>query len=268
MAELVPKFDGFNLKSESLQLVVVASTEMSEGFECVIGWSKEDEKLIRPVTNLVTNSWNFGTFTVGCEYKFVIVDSNPTNAIYPHKSEDIKVKATPVEVSGSLHNESQMYDMLLGSSEESVSSVFNPGPIYERKYIIKEEVCPSVGILRCKVGDIEMYHQNADLSKTRCKISQGSKTFDFPVKAQNRDALMSMNNPSSVEYASNPILVLLGLGRPYTGPGDIFDPPRCYIMVIGVIMQSPITVAQTAQTLTKEKPQIKKKKTQITKKKK
>ena len=266
MAELVPKFDGFNLKSESLQLVVVASTEMSEGFECVIGWSIEDEKLIRPVTNLETNSWNFGTFTVGCEYKFVIVDSNPTNAIYPHKSEDIKVKATPVQVSGSLHNESQMYDMLLGSSEESVSSVFNPGHIYEGKYIIKGQVCPSVGILRCKVGDIEMYQQED--KKTRCKISQGSGTFDFPVKAQNRDALMSMNNPSSVEYASNPILVLLGLGRPYTGRRVIFHPPRCYIMVIGVIMQSPITVAQTAQTLTKEKPQIKKKKTQITKKKK
>ena len=250
--ELVQLFDSLNLKSQSLklQLVVVASTFMRNGFECVIGWRIEDKKLIRPVTNLVGNSWRLGTFTVGCKYQFVIVDSNPSDAIYPHKSEDIIVQENSDEVLMTVHppvpvqyTESQMYDMLSGSSVESVCSVFAPAVIYEKKYIIKETVCPSVGILRCKVGDIKMCKfinlNNPSSTSTRCYISLGFETFDFPVTAQNRDDLMSLNN-TPAEYGSNAILVLLGLGRPFAGTGNnVFNPPRCYIMLIGVI-RSPI----------------------------
>lgn len=246
MADLVQQFASLNLNSQSLQLVIVASTFMRDGFECVIGWSIENNKLIRPVTNVAGNSWRLGTFKVGCKYQFVIVDSNPSNAIYPHKSEDIIVGALPAIVvstfplpgilSVPVNTESQIYDMLFGLSVESVYSVFYPGYIYEKKYLIKGTICPSVGILRCKVGDIKMYKisnsTNPSRKSTRCQISQGPETFDFPVTAQNRDALMSLNNQY---YASNPILVLLGLGRPYAGTGNIFYPPRCYILLIGVI---------------------------------
>lgn len=244
MADLVQQFASLNLTSQSLQLVIVASTFMRDGFECVIGWSIEDKKLIRPVTNLVGNSWILGRFTVGYNYQFLIVDSNPSYAIYPHKREDIIVQENSVEVFMLMtvdppvpvqYAESQMYDMLFGCSVESVDSVFYPGVIYEKKYIITGTVCPSVGILRCTVGDIKMYQisnsRNPSRTSTRCQISQGSETFDFPVTAQNRDALMSLNN----QYASNPILVLLGLGRPYAGTGNIFNPLRCYILLIGVI---------------------------------
>lgn len=248
MDQLEEQFAFVNLESQRLKLVVVASTFMSNSFECVIGWSIKDKKLIRPVTNLEGNSWRLGTFTVGCKYQFVIVNSNPGNAIYPHKSEDIIVEkvidglvlgATNVPVQ---FTESRMYNMLFGSSVESVSSVFDPGVICERKYIIKGTECPSVGILRCKVGEIEIYEKtnaaNPSSTSKRCRIFQGAETFDFPVKAQNGDALMTFNSPPAAEYASNTILVLLGLGRPFAGDGKVFDPPRCYILLIGVIRSS------------------------------
>ena len=68
---------------------------MSAGHECVITWSEEGDKLLRPVKNRKTNSWELGTFQVGYKYQFEIVDFNPVNAIWPHKSEDILVKTDP-----------------------------------------------------------------------------------------------------------------------------------------------------------------------------
>ena len=240
MVDLVQQFASLNLKSQSLQLVIAASTFMRNGFECVIGWSIEDMKLIRPVTNVAGNSWKLETFTVGCQYEFVIVDSNPSDAIYPHKSEDIIVGATPDLMFSTdpltgvpfvpVNTESQMYNMLFGSSVESVYSVFAPGVIYEGKYIIEGTECPSVGILQCNLGDIMMYKNPFNIS--RCRIFQ---VFDFPVTAQNRDALLNSLNERP---ANTPVLVLLGLGRPFAGTGDnVYNPRRCYILVIGVIMQ-------------------------------
>ena len=242
MADLVQQFASLNLNSQSLQLVIVASTFMRDGFECVIGWSIENNKLIRPVTNLAGNSWILGTFTVGCKYQFVIFDSNPSDAIYPHKSEDIIVGATPVllvstvPISGALavpvNTESQMYNMLFGSSVRSVFNVFAPGVIHEGKYIIEGTECPSVGILQCNLGDIMMFKNPFNMSATRCRIFQ---VFDFPVKAQNQDALLKSLNERP---PNTPVLVLLGLGRPFAGTGvNVYNPRRCYILVIGVIMQ-------------------------------
>ena len=242
MADLVQQFASLNLKSHNLQLVIVASTFMRNGFECVIGWSIDDNKLIRPVTNLAGNSWIFGTFTVGCKYQFVIVDSNPSAAIYPHKSEDIIVEAVPVLVvntfslpvvpSVPMNTESQLYNMLFGSSVESVYSVFAPGVIHEGKYIIEGSECPSVGILQCNLGDIMMFKNPFNMSATRCRIFQ---VFDFPVTAQKQDALLKSLNERP---ANTPVLVLLGLARPFAGTGvNVYSPRRCYILVIGAIMQ-------------------------------
>ena len=244
MNQLEEELACLSLGSQKLKLVVVASTFMSNSFECVIGWSIEDKKLIRPVTNLEGNSWFLGTFTVGRKYKFEIVNSNSSNAIYPHKSEDIIVKDPRQRVITRRHpddppvpvqfTESQMYNMLFGSSVESVSSVFYPGDIYDRKYITEGTKCPSVGILQCNLGDIRMFKSSFKMSATRCRIEISKQMFVFPVKAQNEDALsMSLKERS----ANTPVLVLLGLARPFAGTGDnSYNPRRCYILVIGVIM--------------------------------
>ena len=240
MSQLEEELARLSLESQSLKLVVVASTFMRNSFECVIGWSIKDKKLIRPVTNLEGNSWNLGTFTVGRKYKFVIVKSNPGNAIYPHKSEDIIVKDPRQKVSGDppvpvQFTESQMYNMLFDSSVESVSSVFAPGVIHERKYITEKTECPSVGILQCHLGDIRMVEDSSDTSTKRCRIEISKQVFVFPVTAQNQDALsMSLKERS----ANTPVLVLLGLARPFAGTGkNNYNPRRCYILVINMIMQ-------------------------------
>ena len=220
-SSLEVSFSKLNLRNESpqnLHLIVVASTFMSAGYECVMTWSEERNTLLRPVTNLATNSWRLGTFQVGHKYKFEVVDLNPANAIWPHKSEDILVKADPPPDEGI---EAALYDRLFDLSRESVTAVFHPGEIQEGKYIIEETQCPSVGILRCNSSDISIYRN----TKIRCNISE---IYDFSVTAQNQEKLIQM---FPIEHENDfPILVLLGLARPW----DIFDPPRCYIMVIGI----------------------------------
>ena len=156
MAELAETLDSLHIGPQRrLQLVVVASTLMQNNHECVIAWSVQEQGLIRPITNLVTNSWIFGTFKVGQVYWFVILDSNPSKAIWPNKSEDTIVQINPVSVNtvGTRpvpvrYTKSEMYNMLFGPSVRSVFNVFAPGVIHEGKYIIEGTECPSVGILR------------------------------------------------------------------------------------------------------------------------
>lgn len=241
MAKLAETLASLHLGPQKhLQLVVVASTFIKNNRECVIAWSVQERGLTRPITNLVTNSWIFGTFKVGQVYWFVILDSNPSKAIWPNKSEDTILQINPVPVSTVgirpvpvRYTESEMYNMLFGSSVRSVFNVFAPGVIHEGKYIIEGTECPSVGILQSNLRDIMMFK-----NPTRCRIEISDQVFVFPVTAQNQDALlMSLKERS----ANTPVLVLLGLGRPFAGAGvNVYNPRRCYILVIGVIMQGGV----------------------------
>ena len=234
MSSLEEPFSKLNLRNEppqnleneppqNLHLVVVASTFMSKGYECVITWSKERNKLFRPVANLKTNSWSLRTFQVGHKYKFEVVDLNPANAIWPHKSEDILVNADPTPDKGI---ETALYDSLFDLSKKSVTDVFNPGEIQEGRYIIEGMQCPSVGILRCQSSDIDIYREwQYNKEVIRCKIRG---RYDFSVTAQNQETLIKMF--PSKHKNDFPILVLLGSARPWYK----YSPPRCYIMVIGI----------------------------------
>lgn len=114
----------------------------------------------------------------------------------------------------------------------SVFNVFAPGVIHEGKYIIEGTECSLVGILQCNLRDIMMFKNPFNMSATTCRIFQ---VFDFPVKAQNQDALLKCSNGRPANTLE---LVLLGLGRPFVGAGvNAYNPRRCYILVIRVIMQ-------------------------------
>ena len=79
----------------------------------------------------------------------MILDSNPSKAIWPNKSEDTIVQINPVPVNtvGTRpvpvrYTKSEMYNMLFGPSVRSVFNVFAPGVIHEGKYIIEGTECP------------------------------------------------------------------------------------------------------------------------------
>ena len=213
-----------NLQVEDREdLIIVAITFMGWGRECVMAWSEQEKRLVRPVTNLETNSWDSGTFIVGRTYEFVICNRNPESD-KPHKNEDILVKESPIPRDGQL-DETEMYIMLEPSSKISVPFVFFPlGAIKNKKYIEKSTDCPSAGIMRCTVASIRLYMDRE--GKDRCKIN---RYFDFPMKARNIESLKTGLQNCRPDDG---VLVLLGLARRWR-----FYPDRCYIMVIGIIRE-------------------------------
>ena len=212
-------------KTELKPLIIIASTFMDNRHECVMAWSGEKSRLLRPITNLKTNSWDSGTFTVGLTYEFKILDWNP-RLEGPHKGEDILVKA-PRTLGESPLDETAMYKKLESSSKTSVTEVFPADEIKENKYIEELTNCPSAGIIRCKVKDISLFKN--DYEKDRCKIFEN---YDFPMTAKNTDSLKADLKTRSREDC---LLVLLGLTRPFAGEEKKYKPRRCYIMVIGII---------------------------------
>ena len=224
-----------NLQVEDREdLIIVASTFMDKElkYECVMAWSEEENRLVRPVTNLHTNSWDSGTFAVGCTYEFVILNRNPESD-KPHKSEDILVaneeSNIPTPRDGQ-RSETEMYEMLESSSMDSVTDLF-PDVVKENKYIVELTDCRSAGILSCRVRDIRLYMN--DWGKERCEIFQD---YDFPITAKNRESVKTGLTDCSPD---DPLLVLLGLGRAFAGSEpNHYNPRRCYIMVIGIIRKS------------------------------
>ena len=204
---------------------------MNNQRECVMAWSEEKNRLVRPVTNFTTNSWDYGSFTVGLTYEFKILHWNPESA-HPHKSEDILVEEPAIPRDDQRLNESAMYEMLVHSSKTSVTDIFRSDAIKDKKYIDESTECPSAGVLRCEVSNIKIqnkYNFKGEL-QYRCEIFQD---YDFSLTAQNRDSLEE--NLADCE-PENRILVLLGLARPFSGTGNNnFQPRRCYIMVTGII---------------------------------
>ena len=83
-----------------------------------------------------------------------------------------------------------------------------------------------------------MFKNPFNMSATRFRIEISDQVFVFPVTAQNQDALlMSLKERS----ANTPVLVLLCLGRPFAGASvNVYNPRRCCILVIGVIMQGGV----------------------------
>ena len=78
---------------DGVELIIVATTFMNGGRECVMVWNKEKKKLLRPVTEK-NNSWRLRTFTLGRTYRFVTDGSTPKSA-WHHKHEDIVVGKSP-----------------------------------------------------------------------------------------------------------------------------------------------------------------------------
>ena len=254
MATGVEQMSNLQVKDrvEQLELIIVASTFMDQGqiFECAMAWNKQENRLLRPVTNFKTNSWKLGTFTVGLTYEFVIRNRNPESD-KPHKSEDILVEESHILRDGQL-NETAMYEMLESSSKNSVTEIFPADAVKQNKYIEELTDCPSAGILRCKVGDIQLYMDYAKSEPNRCEIFQD---YCFPVKAKNRESLKAGLENCRPE---DDLLVLLGLARPFAGTEENkFNPRRCYIIVIGIIRAKEENTGQRRkQTKANQKTEV------------
>lgn len=219
---------------EKLQLRIIAKTYMNQG-RCYVGFDINTKTLWRPVKTTEENSCCWGTTIQVLEtgmpelkinevYEFTIIKRNPTDIPYPHHYNDVLVSSQFSEITPSSFPGWNLFDEVVPCSFNTVSSVFCPGIIQEKKYIYEHTLCPSAGIYKCKSTQLQMYIVNN--VKRRLKIQDGNVQYDFPVTA----------SYFKYPFGGEDVLVVLGLGRPFAGTFPImFAPRRCYILVIGII---------------------------------
>mgnify|MGYP001799624990 CR=1 FL=1 len=232
-------------------LLAVATTHMKDSYECVMCWCETEKKLLRPVTNLKDKSWDLGTFTVGNRYKFNVVELPPVEkAILPHQNEDMIVgnEVIPMAKDRKPLAQNELYAKLRDYGKLFVTDIFGNDNIKEDKYINKGVNCASAGILHCNTDYIRFYYDDRR-RKLRCVIKvEGKQDLDFPCSAQ------YIPDKSDIEKSVNrECLVLLGLARGFHRDGDRehHKKKRCYILVIGVLMESPVSEVLKSESLSR-----------------
>ena len=112
----------------------------------------------------------------------------------------------------------------------SVSEIFPP--CRGESYILDGTNCNSYGILCIKIESLSFEISQ----KSRIKFRDGRKNY-FNLSWTSQDSLEKYKDLPQTEKTRE-VLVILGLGRPWSG-GDLkFNVKRCYILAVGILTQS------------------------------
>ena len=99
-------------------------------------------------------------------------------------------------------------------------------------YILDGTNCNSYGILCIKMESLSFEISQ----KSRIKFRDGRKNY-FNLSWTSQDSLEKYKDLPQTEKNTE-VLVILGLGRPWSG-GDLkFNVKRCYILAVGILTQS------------------------------
>ncbi len=225
--ESLPSVGEYDLALDEMNLLIIVKTRMNNGY-CFIGWDLKNGGLVRPILRTATKKccWQQTdpVLEVGQQHLFQVYSRNLEEIPFPHKNNDVLVHYL-----GSISAEEvNIFDLLDAQSCDRVEDLFEGADIKDRRYVVEGEECPSVGIYRCSGKNLTLLNKpdRDGKIKTRGKIEEGNATFVFPITA------LQPHSPTNDED----VLVILGLGRPFTGSkGYVFTPARCYILVLGII---------------------------------
>ena len=99
-------------------------------------------------------------------------------------------------------------------------------------YILDGTNCNSYGILSIKMESLSFEISQ----KSRIKFRDGRKNY-FNLSWTSEDSLEKYQDLLETKKETE-VLVILGLGRPWSG-GDLkFNVKRCYILAVGILTQS------------------------------
>ena len=214
-------------KERFLHLRIVAKTYMSRG-HCYIGFDENQGKLLRPLYKTATNAccWHGKgqSFNVGKSYKFKLLrhpndDGDPPTPL-PHSNEDTVVEECE-DYAETNETASDFLSGLRAVARTEINAIFSQ--VLPRKFVTAKTNTNSVGILRCKEGDIDIFQNH--YGKNRCSIR--NQVRDIPLTALEYDKPVA----SGIRDA----LVVLGLGRPWNNDGKC-NPARCYLLVVGIFI--------------------------------
>ncbi|VDH97555.1 Hypothetical predicted protein [Mytilus galloprovincialis] len=202
-------------------LKIIAKTNMNKGI-CYLGLEESTNCIYRPIFNIFNQQccWPINKqLILGKLYKFdVIAYPNPTTYFtpFPHRKEDMIVSGF---VCCGLPIPTPVYPSLSHLAKKDIKDIFKD--IKKKRYVYENTKCSSVGILR----SCAFIQFNEFKKKNYCKILCKSGVYFLPITAMTYDNI-------GISYTD--ALIVLGLGRPYRGKTDEYDPARCYLIVVGI----------------------------------
>ena len=190
------------------------------------------DRLVWPVPQY-GRGWTGDNFKVGEVHNFEVLDGEARTS-HPHKGDEVPVQHRARMPGVEPAQNVNLFHTLCPLSHERVKDVFTV-PLIEKRYVTEGTCCTSVGIYRCKRGNILCFQ--SEFGKTRCKIrelnySEENHTveyFEFPAHMEN-GAMGRIEDDDEV-------LLILVLCRPFAGQQVPFNRRRCYVLVIGIVTQ-------------------------------
>lgn len=221
------------------QVLITEVTRMSGGLICAAGLDIHVGTMVRPLQGNGTNweeaEWvTTGYMHVGNVLSFVSADQGHPD--YPHASEDFRVSQVKCLGQVSQHD---LYEACHETAYEDMESIFD-GNLIENKYVVAGTCCRSLGCImlpRRKIKIQESYGKIQVSYLDKNSIWHNLKITDLVTKNYEEiDAGMeALKNRLACSSVIQPIVLRLGLARPWAGTNSDYNPKRCYVQANGII---------------------------------
>jgi hypothetical protein len=208
---------------------------MSGATRCVAGLNLRTQRMVRPLQTNGSN-WQLGNdrslFGLGNLLHFH--PSSIRNKTLPHGHEDTRLIRTPIVLERFL--ESACYELLADAAESSVEAAIG-STLEDDKYVVENTDCHSLGA--CEVPRRTLRFYTGAKEKLRLHFTDGNGVFyDLGVTC---DRLQPLSGDTANKWLdtcerNEPVLLRLGLARPWDGKEWGWSPKRCYLQVNGVIV--------------------------------
>ncbi|CAC5371914.1 unnamed protein product [Mytilus coruscus] len=213
-----------NLQTSEIVLRIIAKTDFKKGY-CYLGFDEENGRIFRPIMNTRVCAWPVTRdFCWKNCYRFEVTLNPQENKVnfatpHPHRNEDLVVTSIVKEEKTEPFN----VQILVNVAKPDIQDIFVD--IQEKQYLFNNAHSPSAGILKCRSRNVSLFWDDHS-KKSRFRINLSSGHYVFRMKGINIDDIPKVDRE---------ILVVLGLGRPFTQERS-FHPARCYIIVVGLFV--------------------------------
>lgn len=212
----------------TIVLRIIAVITKNNG-NCYLGIDESTGRILRPIKNTEPGlrCWPSNiNLCLELTYRFGVI-LNPDNTAafvtqFPHCKDDMVHVVNSIELENTEPFNTQVL-MHLNITQPDIIFIFTR--IKEWKNLNENKQSRSAGILRCSSNMVSNMYISI-YKKLRSRIILASGLYDLPVTALRFDVLPEDNKD---------IIVVLGLGRPYSNSGE-YKSPRYYILVVGLFV--------------------------------
>jgi len=239
---------------KEIKLEIIVKSYMTGG-HCYLGYDRKHNRIVRPV-QLTKATYIDGSrvreprpidadLRVGWSYTCTYKQHRQRYLTQlPHKNEDLAIDKIEMDIDTTVHMMELKFADLgtkverLGQDHESKNENMKRSiqkclrdlaehKLITERFVLENEDCSSVKIFRSRPSRLKIYRSSN--GKNRISIREKGKvlpTIDLPYTAIETPVLRDRES----------VIIVMSMCRPYAGTEqNIFDPKRCYALVVGLL---------------------------------